>query len=164
MRMFPLFSYISIKHFICLIALIPDTTLNLMGNFVFTKIIRFELKRDEKICYIYIWRYATVYMYVYHIYKTRWKYVNKVQQICWSKNASVLEIRWIERDTTKTITNLRHICLHYVYTSHIYIISPVLYFGYIFFRLIEFRYQKLIKALKYKKKITCLLRLTLRLS
>lgn len=40
--------YTSITYFICLIALIPDTTLNLMGNFVvYTKIIRFELKRDE---------------------------------------------------------------------------------------------------------------------
>lgn len=91
-------------------------------------------------------------MYVYHIYKTRWKYVNKVQQICWSKNASVLEIRWIERDTTKTITNLRHICLHYVYTSHIYIVGPVLYFGYIFFSINRISVPKTHKGIKIQKK------------
>lgn len=50
MRMFQLFSILflsNISHF--LIALIPDTTFNLMGNFVFTNISRSELERDEMI-------------------------------------------------------------------------------------------------------------------
>lgn len=73
---------ISIKHyFMFLIALIPDTTSNSMGNFVFTKIIRFELKRDENICYMEV--RDGIYTKKNH---QRWKYVNKVQQICWSKN------------------------------------------------------------------------------